>query len=178
MYLISPNIKLLKTLLSTAIKLYGTDCEHYTKLESKQDEVYGIYGGISPLQKNNEDLAYSLYGNPEAIPSIVENNQVFDSNIEESNEKINIKHFKSLENIRVLLPASVFRVGAYNSGFYQDSGYVWTISPENILSGDLIIYKNNTGSKIVSRILYPEIKGKDETYLIRFLLSNVGDNYV
>lgn len=40
------------------------------------------------------------------------------------------------------------------------------------------MYETDTGGIITTRVLYPEIKGKDETYLIRFVLSNVGDSFV
>lgn len=178
MYAITPAKKLFKTLLSTAIKIYGTDCKHYTKLNSKQDDVYGVHGGISPVQKNEEGIAYSLYGSPEEIPSIFENNEVFEEGLESVNEAINLKDFKQINNIRLLLPSSEFRVGGFSSGFYESSGYAWTICPEQLLSGDLLMYETDTGGVVTTRVLYPEIKGKDETYLIRFVLSNVGDNFV
>lgn len=178
MYLITPAKKLFKTLLSTSIKLYGINCKHYTKLNSLQDNVYGIHGGISPVQKSEEGLAFNLYGSPEEIPLIIGNDEVFETGIDGANEEIKIDDYEEINTIRVLLPSSEFRVGGFSSGFYSQAGYAWVISPEILKAGDLLSYETDTGGIITTRVLYPEIKGKDETYLIRFTLSNVGDSYV
>jgi hypothetical protein len=177
MHYVAPLRKLVAAQLPAALKVYGTDCMLYKKLESEQDEVYGIYGGSEPVVEVTTGTLPDVYGSYSSIPTEPSTGVVELPDLAVvSTTVIDISaDYSPPTPVRVLLTPYQWRIiNDSDSGFYEDSGYVYATSDIEIGAGDVLEVETEDGSTFRMIVISPEVFGKEKNILYRFKLSNLG----
>lgn len=145
--------------IKTAIKLSGLDCQIYKRLQTPQDEVYGVFSGNAdtPISINSQ----SVYSSYDTLTSKEE------SSYDISDTPVSAK---------VLITSYQWRViGELNSGYYDDPGEMYATSDVELSHGDVISVTRTDGTSMRFKITYPTTIGRVENILTRFKIANIGD---